>query len=475
MAKKLSRLELRVMEVLWEQGPASVREVQEAFPAAGRPAYTTVQTTMYRLEAKQAIRRVKKIGNAHIFEAVVSRTLGPPAARGRAVGGVRRPHPAGHGPSHRDRKTDARRSPGSRKDVAPAGGEGAHRMIIATHLWQSTLCLAAAALLCAMLRQSSARTRQRIWLCASAKFLVPFAAIAAAGRLAALWAPVLTAPGGSSALGWLDRPLAVWNLDVTAGGIGVLGGSLGPWGSTGLLIVWASGAAGLAAWRWRQWRAVSHAAREATPLVAGREARALARVTRRSSRPRRIELLQCPAPCEPGVYGVFRPRLLWPLGLSDRLGDAELQAVLTHEAVHVDRHDNLAAAIQMAVETIFWFFPPVWWLGSRLLDERERACDEDVLRMGTDERRYAAGIVEVCGFCLRAPACVRRGGGRIQPERPDRADPAPRHARRAGQAHSPAARSGPGHGDRGALRHGRPERKPRRCAGSGHANGVSGR
>ena len=74
MAKKLSRLELRVMEVLWEQGPASVREVQEAFPAAGRPAYTTVQTTMYRLEAKQAIRRVKKISKAHIFEAVVSRT-----------------------------------------------------------------------------------------------------------------------------------------------------------------------------------------------------------------------------------------------------------------------------------------------------------------------------------------------------------------------------------------------------------------
>jgi predicted transcriptional regulator len=73
MAQTLSRLELRVMDVLWERGPASVREVQEAFPAAGRPAYTTVQTTMYRLEAKQAIRRVKKISNAHIFEAVVSR------------------------------------------------------------------------------------------------------------------------------------------------------------------------------------------------------------------------------------------------------------------------------------------------------------------------------------------------------------------------------------------------------------------
>ena len=74
MAYRLSKLELRIMEVLWRRGPASVREVQEAFPAPQRPAYTTIQTTMYRLEAKRAIRRIKKISNAHIFEAVTSRT-----------------------------------------------------------------------------------------------------------------------------------------------------------------------------------------------------------------------------------------------------------------------------------------------------------------------------------------------------------------------------------------------------------------
>jgi BlaI family penicillinase repressor len=71
--RKLSKLELRIMEALWASGPASVREVQETFPGAERPAYTTVQTTMYRLEAKRAIRRVKKISNAHIFEAVISK------------------------------------------------------------------------------------------------------------------------------------------------------------------------------------------------------------------------------------------------------------------------------------------------------------------------------------------------------------------------------------------------------------------
>jgi BlaI family transcriptional regulator, penicillinase repressor len=72
-ARKLSRLELRIMEVLWSEGPASVRDVQQAFPEAERPAYTTVQTTMYRLEAKGTLRRVKKVGNAHIFEAAISR------------------------------------------------------------------------------------------------------------------------------------------------------------------------------------------------------------------------------------------------------------------------------------------------------------------------------------------------------------------------------------------------------------------
>jgi BlaI family transcriptional regulator, penicillinase repressor len=70
---KLTKLELQIMEALWNQGAASIREIQEAFPQRGRPAYTTVQTTVYRMERKKVLRRVKKISNAHIFEAIVSR------------------------------------------------------------------------------------------------------------------------------------------------------------------------------------------------------------------------------------------------------------------------------------------------------------------------------------------------------------------------------------------------------------------
>ncbi len=73
-ASKLTRLELQIMETLWTRGETSIREVQEAFPEKGRPAYTTIQTTVYRLEAKGSLRRVKKVGNFHIFAAAVSRS-----------------------------------------------------------------------------------------------------------------------------------------------------------------------------------------------------------------------------------------------------------------------------------------------------------------------------------------------------------------------------------------------------------------
>jgi BlaI family penicillinase repressor len=71
---KLSKLEFQIMEALWTQGEVSIREIQETFPARRRPAYTTIQTTVYRMEAKNIVRRVRKVGNFHIFAAAVSRS-----------------------------------------------------------------------------------------------------------------------------------------------------------------------------------------------------------------------------------------------------------------------------------------------------------------------------------------------------------------------------------------------------------------
>jgi len=78
---RLTKLELQIMDTLWTRGEASIRDIQEAFPEKGRPAYTTVQTTVYRLEAKAAVRRTKKVGNFHIFAATITRNT----AQGRLV------------------------------------------------------------------------------------------------------------------------------------------------------------------------------------------------------------------------------------------------------------------------------------------------------------------------------------------------------------------------------------------------------
>ena len=110
---------------------------------------------------------------------------------------------------------------------------------------------------------------------------------------------------------------------------------------------------------------------------------------------------------EPGVFGVWRAVLAWPAGISERLDDAHLEAIVAHEVCHVRRRDNLTAALHMLVEAAFWFHPLVWWLGARLIAERERACDEEVLRLGGRPQAYAEGILKVCAFCVESPLeCV---------------------------------------------------------------------
>jgi uncharacterized protein (TIGR03435 family) len=110
---------------------------------------------------------------------------------------------------------------------------------------------------------------------------------------------------------------------------------------------------------------------------------------------------------EPGVIGVWRPFILIPAGIERHLTPSQLEAVLAHEICHIRRRDNLLAMLHMVVETVFWFHPLVWWIGGRLIDERERACDEDVLRLHGEARTYAEGIIRVCERYVDARlACV---------------------------------------------------------------------
>jgi uncharacterized protein (TIGR03435 family) len=98
---------------------------------------------------------------------------------------------------------------------------------------------------------------------------------------------------------------------------------------------------------------------------------------------------------------------LLPEGIFERLTPSQLQAVIAHELCHFRYRDNFTGAIQMFVETIFWFHPLVWWIGKRMVWERERACDEEVLRLGSEPRVYAEGILNICKLYMESPVvCV---------------------------------------------------------------------
>jgi uncharacterized protein (TIGR03435 family) len=124
-----------------------------------------------------------------------------------------------------------------------------------------------------------------------------------------------------------------------------------------------------------------------------------------------IRVLSTAERVEPGVVGILRPVLLLPEGIRERLTEKQFEAIITHELCHVRRRDNLAAFLHMIVETIFWFHPLVWWIERRMMEERERACDEEVLRLTDDAQTYAEGILNVCRHYVEAPVISMSGVG----------------------------------------------------------------
>jgi len=176
-----------------------------------------------------------------------------------------------------------------------------------------------------------------------------------------------------------------------------------------LTTVWFCGFVLVLSLWYVRWKRISAAIREGVPLREGREVEVLRRIERTGGVRKPIEILLSQASLEPGIFGISRPVLVWPYGISERLEDAHLEAILAHELWHVRRRDNLAAAIHMVVEAIFWFHPLVWWMGARLLEERERACDEEVLELGSDRQVYAESILKTCEFCVGSPLALVSG------------------------------------------------------------------
>jgi uncharacterized protein (TIGR03435 family) len=147
--------------------------------------------------------------------------------------------------------------------------------------------------------------------------------------------------------------------------------------------------------------------RKAASIGEGPEVDALRRLESSLGVRKPIRLVLSPDWMEPGIFGIFRPVLIWPEGISEHLDDRHIEAILAHEVCHTRRHDNLTAVLHMLVEAIFWFHPLVWWTGARLEEERERACDEEVSLLCNQPHVYAESILRVCKFCSESPlACV---------------------------------------------------------------------
>jgi beta-lactamase regulating signal transducer with metallopeptidase domain len=257
------------------------------------------------------------------------------------------------------------------------------------HLWQSSLFAGAAALLTLTLTRNGAGLRFWLWFAASVKFLVPFAALAVLGaylsRLfpAALPRSLLAIQPAAERLSAPARMLMARHSQSA---------DLAPL----LLGLWLLGVAAVLGLR----------------LVRGLRLRAVLAEARDLMMPGPVRIKASSSLLEPGLVGILKPVVLLPDGLMARLSGPERDSILAHELGHLRRGDNVTAAIHMAVETLFWFWPPVWLIGARLIAERERACDESVLAQGHDPEVYAGSILKVCKFCIQSPlACAPGASG----------------------------------------------------------------
>jgi len=280
---------------------------------------------------------------------------------------------------------------------------------LGNHLWQSTAFAACAGLATLAFRANRAAVRHAIWLAASVKFLVPFAALMAIGPLVHVRAPATSQRRivVRTVIETVGQPFAQTASPVALARTSSAWDGIAHTLPLVLLILWIAGAlAVLAVWCVR-WRRVAAVVRRATAVHDGSTVDALRRIAEASGVGRSIALVATDAPLEPGVFGILRPVLLWPQRIALHLDDDQIAAVLTHEVAHVRRRDNLAAALHMLVDALFWFHPLVWWIGARLMDERERACDETVVGSGSCPEVYAETILRSCRAFLESPLpCV---------------------------------------------------------------------
>jgi GWxTD domain-containing protein len=271
-------------------------------------------------------------------------------------------------------------------------------MGVANHLWQSTVFMIAVGTMTLLFRRDSAFIRYRLWLIASVKFLIPLSVLVGIGSLvgeSVEWTSThrIEQSQISFAFQRVGQPFVASPAmpptfqsgpPLTAGAIPLAAMLTTLWliGAAAVLVIWSV-----------KWIRTARMVGKAKPFE----------VTQTTDH---LRIRTSIARMEPGVFGIFRPVLILPADVAQNLKESQLESIIAHEMIHVRGRDNLAAVLHTVVQAVFWFHPLVWWLGSKLVDEREQACDEAVLQLGFDRFEYAEGILHVCKSYLKAPACM---------------------------------------------------------------------
>ena len=279
---------------------------------------------------------------------------------------------------------------------------------VGNHLWQSTIVAGAGALLTLALRRNRAEARYALWLAASVKFLVPFAALVALGSQFG-WrttSPIVQ-PELAVVIDAIGQPFSGQDVRATATALADEAVGVSSSMPRFLLTMWFAGFASIVLTWWTRWRRVAAAVRGGVQPHGGREVALLRRLECASGIGTPIRFVLSDTSLEPAVFGIRTPVLLWPRRISECLNDDHVEAILAHELSHVRRRDNLVSVVHMFVQAAFWFHPMVWWVGARLINERERACDEAVIESGRAPQVYAESILKTCRFAVESPlACV---------------------------------------------------------------------
>jgi len=271
---------------------------------------------------------------------------------------------------------------------------------LADHLWQSTLVGLIILLAVYLLHRQSARLRHAFLLLGMAKFLAPSALVVSSLEFLGLTISGLLSSTSATAVSYFHPSL--WLQLGEQESVTRMTVPLNKWSGAylALVVAWLMGCLFLTVIWVRRRRPVKTLLAGTPRVSVGREADSLRRVSGWMFLKKHVALAMPSGFTEPGVWGIRTPVLLLPQGMTKEMTDAELESVVLHELIHVERRDNLIAALQRVLCHLLWFHPLVWLLDRKLLLERERVCDELVLGMHVDSSVYAASIVKVTRFCL---------------------------------------------------------------------------